>query len=115
MQQVLTLIVIFYYHLVGWLKLQIHAVGGPSDFMWVYTGYQERKGLHTRTVKIGPHKCWYLKQPYTSYIFKIYKKHLLLCCKTEKLKITVLGVFRQEKYYLQQNYIRHRILHFKIL
>ena len=33
----MTLIVIFHYHIVSWSKLQIHAVGGPSDFiMWVY-------------------------------------------------------------------------------
>ena len=36
----------------SWCKFQIHAVGGPSDLLWVYIGYQARKGLHTETVKI---------------------------------------------------------------
>ena len=59
---ILTSILIFHYHhLVTWWKLQSHAVGGPSDFVWVYLGYQARKGLHTGTVKIDPHKFCHLK------------------------------------------------------
>ena len=38
----------------SWCEFQIHAVGGPSDFMWVHTDYQARKGPHTGTVKIDP-------------------------------------------------------------
>ena len=42
-------------------KLQSHAVGGPSGFVWVYIGYQARKDLQTGTIKIAPHKFCYLK------------------------------------------------------
>ena len=35
-------VVIFHYHRVNWCQLQIHAVYGPSNFMWMYTvGYQQ--------------------------------------------------------------------------
>ena len=63
--------------------VRIYIVGGPSDFMWVYIGYQARKGRHIGTVKIDPHRFYYLKQQCNSYIFKIYQKHLFLCGKTE--------------------------------
>ena len=59
-------------------------------------GSQARKDLHTGTVKIDPHKFLHLKYPYNSYSFKIYKKYLFSCCKTETLKITVLAFFKQE-------------------
>ena len=37
----------FLKHLMSWCKLQIHAVGGPSDLMWVYiTGHQARISTH---------------------------------------------------------------------
>ena len=69
----------------SWCKLQVHTVGGPSDFVWVYIiGYQAREGLHTGTVKIDPHKFCNLKQSCNSHIFQIYQKHLFLCGKTEK-------------------------------
>ena len=45
-------------------------------------GYQVRKGLHTRTVKIK--------------IFNIYQKDLISCGKIENLKIAVLSLFKQE-------------------
>ena len=72
--------------------MQIHAVGGPSDFMWVYTSYQARKGLHTWTVKTDPHKFCHLKL----YHLKFAKKHLFWCGNTEKLKIAVLAFFNQQ-------------------
>ena len=59
-------------------------------------GYQARKCLHTGTVEIDSQKFFHLKLPYNSYMFKIYEKHLFLCCKTETLKITVLALFKQE-------------------
>ena len=65
-------------------KLQIHAVGGPSDLMCMYIDYQSGKGLQTRTVKIHAHNVCHLKQPCNSHIFKIYQKHVFLCRKTEK-------------------------------
>ena len=47
--------------------------------------------IRTGTVKIDPHKfCGSIKYPCNSYIFKIYQKHLLLCSKTETLKIAVM-------------------------
>ena len=58
-KQVLTLIVIFHYHLVSWFKLEIHAFGGPSDFSVGY--HQTIKGLHTETVQTDPIKFCHLK------------------------------------------------------
>ena len=58
-------------------KLQIHAFGGHSDFIWVYTRLSS-----IRTVKIK--------------IFNIYQKDLISCGKIEHLKIAVLSLFRQE-------------------
>ena len=50
-------IVIFYYHLVSRCKIQIHAVGNLNiSCECVHAGYQATRGLHTRTVKIDPHK-----------------------------------------------------------
>ena len=62
-ERVLTSLVIFHYHFVSWCKLQIYTdtAGGSSDFMWCIPGYQARKGLHTGTVKIDPHKIFHLK------------------------------------------------------
>ena len=60
MEQVFISVAIFHY-LVSWCKLQIHAVGGPSDLMWAYTQAIKQEGLHTGTVKIRPHKTGHLK------------------------------------------------------
>ena len=61
-------------------------------------GYQARKGLHTRTLKIDPHKCFHLKYPYNSYIFKIYQKHFFYAVyKTKKLKTIVLAFFKEKE------------------
>ena len=57
-------------------------------------------------VKIDPYKFCYLKQPCNSYIFKIYKKNLFLCGKTEKLKIAALAFFRQENGYNKMKFVR---------
>ena len=74
--------------------------------MWVYTSYQARKDLRAGTVKIDPQKFCHLKQPYDSYIFKIYQKHLFLCCETKKSKITGLAFFKQENYYKKMKPVR---------
>ena len=67
--------VIFYFRNLESTQI-LHRFIRPSDFMWEYnTGYQARKGLHTQTVKIDPHKFCHLIQPYNSYTFKIYQKH----------------------------------------
>ena len=50
----------FHYHLVGWCKLQTHAVGGPSDLsVGVYRLLNKK--VHTETVMNGPHKFCHLK------------------------------------------------------
>ena len=59
-------------------------------------GYQARKSLHRGTAKIDPHKFFDLKQPYNTYVFKIYQKHLFLSCKIENPKITVLAFFKED-------------------
>ena len=77
--------------------MQIHVVDGPSDFMRVTPGYQARNGLHTRTLKIDPYKCFHRKYPYNSFIFKIYQKHYFYAAdKIKKLKIIALAFFNQE-------------------
>ena len=87
-------VLIFHYHLLNWYKLQIHAVGGPSDFVCVYIGYQTRSTHDTaETVKIEPHKFCHLN--------KIYQKHLFLFGKIEKQKIAVCIVFFQARKLLQ--------------
>ena len=73
-----------------------HAVGGRSGC--IYTRLSKKRSTRTGTVKVDPHKCFHLKYPYNSYIFKIYQKHLFLFCKTEKLKITIaIGFFQARK------------------
>ena len=57
---------------------------------------QARKDLHAGTVKMYPHKFSHSKHSYSSYIFKIYQKHLFLCYETEKMKITLLDFFKQK-------------------
>ena len=42
-------------------KLQIHAVGAPADYVWVYIVYQAKKGLYTGTIKFDLHKFCYHK------------------------------------------------------
>ena len=74
-----------------------HVVGGPSSFMWVYIGYQARKGLHTGTVKINPHKFCHLKYPCNSHIFKIYQIHLFLFGETKKIENSCIGFFQVRK------------------
>ena len=69
---VLMLFVIFQYHLVNWCKLKIHAIGVPSDFMWVYTCYQSTEGLQTVTVKIELHEIVILN----SHITVIYLRFI---------------------------------------
>ena len=98
----------------SWCKLQIHAVGGHSDFMWVYT----RLSSKTRSTHRNSHIIA-IKQLYISYIFKIYKKHLFSCYKTETLKITVFAFFKQRKLTIKlhlsesltfQNHLKNRKL-----
>ena len=60
--------------------------------------YEARKGLHTRIVKIDPHKYFHLEQPYNNYISNIYKKQLFSYCKTDALKITVLAFSNKKPY-----------------
>ena len=41
-----SVLIFFHYHLVSWCKLQIHPVGGPSDFVWVRLSSKIQQSLH---------------------------------------------------------------------
>ena len=85
-----------------WCKLQIHAVGGPSDLMWVYTQVIEQEGLHTGTVKI-------LNSHGTATYLRFIKSTSFYFCTYSPLFI---GYF-QERLLLKWTDICQNILHFK--
>ena len=85
-----------------WCKLQIHAVGGPSDLIWVYTQVIEQEGLHTGTVKI-------LNSHGTATYLRFIKSTSFYFCTYSPLFI---GYF-QERLLLKWTDICQNILHFK--
>ena len=75
----LTSIVIFQYHLVRRCKLEIHAIGGPSD---IHTGYGHKKSLQRELNMI--HTYFAILNSHVTFMFKIYQKHKFLFGKAEK-------------------------------
>ena len=63
----------------------------------VHPGYQARKDLQTRTLKIDPHKCFDLKYPYNSYLFEIYQRHYFYALYIKQKNWKCIGFFQATK------------------
>ena len=77
------LIAIFHYHLVSWCIFQVHAVDGPSDFMWVYMAKQEKvytqeqlKLIHINFSILSSHtKVIYIRFIKNTYFYTVKQKN----------------------------------------
>ena len=73
----------------SWWTFRFHARGCTPS-------YQARKGLQTRSLKIDPDKCFHLKYPYNSYIFKSYQKHYFYAGYIKQKIENVLTFFKKK-------------------